>query len=104
MNGVNHGGIILAGGCGTRLHLLRLGISNQMLPVYDKSMVFHLLSVLTLADVVHTVKHGQVLKLACLETAFHAGWSNAARLGEQGDKLKKAGYGQYLLKGLDGGH
>lgn len=56
-------------------------------------------SLLEASMFVQTVEHRQGLKIACLEEiGFHNGWLSREALVEQGNRLAKTGYGQYLLR------
>ena len=60
-------------------------------------------SLIQAGSFVQTVEKRQGFKVACLEEiAYHSGWINEQQLRQQGEELKKTGYGQYLLAVADG--
>ena len=94
-------GILLAGGSGTRLHPITRGVSKQLLPVYDKPMVYYPLSTLMLAGIrdVLVITHARGSRRAssaCSATA--PSWASSIQYAAQ---PRPEGIAQAFLIGRD---
>lgn len=87
-------GIILAGGSGSRLHPITLGASKQLLPVYDKPMIYYPLSVLMLAGIrevlIITTPEDQASFIRLLSDGRHFGINISFATQEQPNGLAEA--------------